>query len=308
MNSEAGGRNNTCCAGCGVKEDDDIKLKDCSACYLVRYCGVDCQRKHRPHHKQECKKRAAELHDELLFKQPESSHLGDCPICFLPLPIDERKLIVSTCCYKTICKGCQRACEAEESLEERCSFCRQRIPSTDEETLRNTLKRVEMNDPVAMREYGLERYHKGDHIAAFDLWTKAAGLGEADAHFHLSIMYHRGDGVKKDKKKRIYHLEQAAIAGHPGARHNLGCIEGNDGKIDRAVKHWIIGANLGDDRSLDKLKYCYNKGDVSKEDFAGALRGHQAAVDATKSPQREAAEAYIHRKRTSRKEGFASAL
>eukprot|EP00985_Skeletonema_marinoi_P014022 scaffold7025_cov225-Skeletonema_marinoi.AAC.1 len=29
---------------------------------------------------------------------------------------------------------------------------------------------------------------------------------------------------------------------------------------------------------------------VSKDDFAAALRAHQAAVDATKSPQREAAE------------------
>ena len=28
------------CAGCGVKEDDGIKLKKCTACYLVRYCGV----------------------------------------------------------------------------------------------------------------------------------------------------------------------------------------------------------------------------------------------------------------------------
>ena len=34
---------------------------------------------------------------------------------------------------------------------------------------------------------------------------------------------------------------------------------------------------------------CYMNGNVSKEDFAAALRAHQAAVDATKSPQREAA-------------------
>ena len=36
----------------------------------------------------ERRKRAAVLRDELLFKQPESSHLGDCPICCLPLPLD----------------------------------------------------------------------------------------------------------------------------------------------------------------------------------------------------------------------------
>jgi TPR repeat protein len=58
------------------------------------------------------------------------------------------------------------------------------------------------------------------------------------------------------------------------------------------VKHLIIAAKLGHDMSVDLLKLCYRDGLVSKEDFAAALRGHQAAADATKSPQREAAEAF----------------
>ena len=71
------------CAGCGIVGGDEIKLKKC-ACKLVKYCGVKCQKAHRKLHKRACKKRAAELRDELLFKQPESSHLADCPICSLP--------------------------------------------------------------------------------------------------------------------------------------------------------------------------------------------------------------------------------
>jgi hypothetical protein len=55
------------------------------------------------------------------------------------------------------------------------------------------------------------------------------------------------------------------------------------------VKHWIIAANLGCDKSTRMLKQCYTSGAVSKEDFAAALRAQKAAVDATKSPQREAA-------------------
>eukprot|EP00984_Skeletonema_dohrnii_P028597 scaffold18652_cov83-Skeletonema_dohrnii-CCMP3373.AAC.1 len=70
-----------CCACCGIAEGDDIKLKTCTACKSARYCSVKCQKDHRPKHKGACKKRAAELRDELLFKQPESSHFGDCPIC-----------------------------------------------------------------------------------------------------------------------------------------------------------------------------------------------------------------------------------
>ena len=48
------------CASCGKTENDEgIKLKNCTACHLVRYCGVECQREHRPKHKKACKKRAA---------------------------------------------------------------------------------------------------------------------------------------------------------------------------------------------------------------------------------------------------------
>ena len=56
------------------------------------------------------------------------------------------------------------------------------------------------------------------------------------------------------------------------------------------MKHFTIAAKLGDDDSLEMVKNGYADGYVSKEDFAAALRAHQAAVDATKSPRREAGE------------------
>ena len=94
------------CASCGVAGDDGVKLKDCSACHLVKYCSVKCQKDHRKQHKKACKKRAAELRDEILFKQPEGSYLGDCPICCLPLPFDGNKSNLYLCCSKRICEGC----------------------------------------------------------------------------------------------------------------------------------------------------------------------------------------------------------
>ena len=94
---------------------------------LVRYCSVKCQRVHRPTHKKECKKRAAELRDEILFKQPESSHRGDCPICCLPLPNDKKTNGIMSCCGKIICIGYAHANykrEFEWKLETKCAFCR----------------------------------------------------------------------------------------------------------------------------------------------------------------------------------------
>jgi len=89
-------------------------------------------------------------------------------------------------------------------------------------------------------------------------------------------------------------VEEAAIGGHPAARYNLGCYEEGNGNIERAVKHYIITAKLGLDAGLGAVKKGFVKGVVSKEDYAAALRGHQAAVDATKSKQREEAYNYRH--------------
>eukprot|EP00984_Skeletonema_dohrnii_P025497 scaffold14678_cov75-Skeletonema_dohrnii-CCMP3373.AAC.3 len=273
----------SCCASCGVAAGDDVRLKNCTACYLVKYCSVKCQKDHRPKHKRICKKRAAELRDELLFKQPESSHLGDCPICMLPMPLDESKSVMQACCSKVICRGCYYANalrEAKASLDQRCPFCRKPVPSSNDEGEKYMMKRIEANDPVAMLQEGLKQYIKGEYSIAFEYYTKAAELGDVEAH------------VEKDKEKEIYHLEEAAIGGHPSARYDLGCEEEESGNIERAVKHWIISANLGDDESIKELMEYFKEGFVSKDDLAAALRAHKAAVDATKSPQREAAEEY----------------
>ena len=291
-----------CCASCGIAEVDDIKLTTCDAnCKLVRYCSDKCQWDHLPFHAAVCKNRVAELRDELLFAQPESAHFGDCPICFLPLAIDGSKRVVMSCCSKVICDGCSYANMMRELSEPlrglntspkcTCPFCRHSVsvPATQADIDENMMKRVEVNDPVATRFVGIRRYDEGDYGSAFEYLTKAAGLGDVVAHYQLALMYWEGTGVEKDEKKEIYHLEEAAIGGHPLARYNLGAFEWNNGSKERALKHYIIAANQGDDKSVGKLKQGYEKGLVSKADFAAALRAHQAAVDAMKSPQREAA-------------------
>eukprot|EP00986_Skeletonema_menzelii_P008924 scaffold3926_cov126-Skeletonema_menzelii.AAC.5 len=239
---------------------------------------------------------SAELQDEILFKQPESSHYGDCPICCLPLPIDGQKSILMSCCGKSICNGCDIADQKrqfEGRLQRKCPFCRKAVPKTDEECIEQLMKRIEANDPVAMCQMGTKRCEEGDYNSAFEYLTWAAVLGNVQAHHQLSCLYYNGEGVEKDEKRALHHSIEAAIGGHPLARHNLAILEWKNGHHDRAAKHFIIAAKLGCDESLDKVKVLYKGGHASKDDFAAALRGHQTAVDATKSPQREAADGYM---------------
>ncbi len=232
-------------------------------------------------------------HDRTLFTQPDGTHHGESPLCSLQLPIDGSKSVFYTCCSETICYGCICANTISNIHDEtkalRCPFCRKLGVSGEENDKRN-MKRVEANDPAALCHMGKKYYHEGDYEGAFEYYTKAAELEGTDAHAQLGWMYERGQGVEKDEEKSIYHHEKAAIGGHPIARNMLACKEEDNGNIERAVKHLIIAANLGYDLSMKALWKHYSAGNITKEDLDATLRTHQAAVNETKSAQRDAAE------------------
>eukprot|EP00985_Skeletonema_marinoi_P006560 scaffold2836_cov95-Skeletonema_marinoi.AAC.6 len=188
--------------------------------------------------------------------------------------------------------------EIEGKLKFKCPFCRQPV-QTGDKAHEMMMKRIEANDPKTTREWGRRQYDKGDYSSAFEYFTRAAGLGNVEAHYGLSQMYDLGKGIEKDGGKEMYHLAEAAIGGHPGARHRLGCREVVNGNIERAVKHWIIAANQGSDDSIQLLMFGFKKGMISKEELAATLRAHQAAIDETKSPQRETVEEYRRTRTTS---------
>ena len=112
------GDSSAVCANCGKGSradggDGTVKLEDCAACGLVKYCGVECQRAHRKQHKKACKQRAAELKDEQLYSQGHERHEGDfCPLCTLPIPLHiNEHSVFKVCCMKRICNGCAVAAQ-----------------------------------------------------------------------------------------------------------------------------------------------------------------------------------------------------
>jgi TPR repeat protein len=161
------------------------------------------------------------------------------------------------------------------------------VADDDKITHKRMMKRIKANDPAALSYVGRERYIEGDYDGAFEYLAKAAELGDMDAYARLGYMYGEGEGVEKDEEMELFHLEKAAIAGHPYARNHLGGIEWKNGRVERSVKHFIIAANLGHEGSMKALWKHYSRGNISKEKLDATLRAHQAAVDAMKSPQRK---------------------
>lgn len=192
------------------------------------YCNAACKKRHRHKHKKECERRVAELHDEKLFKQPPPLE-DDCPICFMRLPSLGSGRVYMSCCGKVICRGCvhafqSRAAKARRSKEDNiCPFCRTPPARTNGEMDKRYEKRVELNDPNAIRNlacnYALGRYGLPQNMAkACELWHRAGELGNASAYCSIGSAYMFGHGVERNKKKAIHYCYGRRFKGKKHSR------------------------------------------------------------------------------------------
>ena len=282
------------CANCCKGEEESSSLKSCAACKLVKYCSRDCQIAHRPQHKKACKKRAAELYDEALFKQPPPPE--DCPICMLPLP-DDRHVTFESCCGKEICNGCIYSMFEREGTIPPCAFCRTPHVTSEEEEVGRLKKLMEKGNAQAMNNVagiyargiiGMEQ----DWEKVNNLYLKAGELGYSAAYHNLGNSYLNGTGVEIDMKKAIHYYELAALNGSLSARHNLGCAEEDAGKFHQAFKHFIIAGRAGYTGSLRMIKQGFMNGYVTKEEYTTTLRAYQKRKDDMKSDMRDKALAH----------------
>jgi len=303
MSTEDDSNNVSVCANCG-KEGEDVN-NICNKCKQVTYCNATCKKKHRHKHKKDCEEhlrlaaqRAAELHDEELFKQPPPKE--DCPLCFLQLPSLIKGCRYQSCCGKVICCGCVHAPVYDDQGNEvnikKCAFCRVPTPASDEEAMERMKKRFEVDDAYAVYRIGCcyregMHGHPQDHNKALELYHRAAELGYSEAYCNIGYAYNNGQGVEMDKKKAKHYYELAAIGGNVSARYNLGGIKARVGNWDRALKHYMIAVRSGDAESLDRIKRFYTNGYATKNDYMKALQAYQAYLGEIKSVQRDKAAA-----------------
>ena len=277
------------CANCGKGEEESINLKKCSACTSVEYCSRECQIAHRPQHKKACKKRAAELYDEKLFKQPP--HQEECPICLLSMPLDSGQTEFKSCCGKTICNGCIYEMKMSEG-KDLCAFCRTPPPSSKEEKIKQLKKLMDKGNGWAYNVVafshatGINNLPQ-DQQKANELYLKAGKLGCADAYYNLGHSYRNGNGVDMDMRTAKHYFELAAMMGQVHARHTVGALEGQTGNHHRAFKHMIIAARAGYEESSDMVKKGFMTGFISKDEYARTLRAYHERQKEMKSDARD---------------------
>ena len=128
------------------------------------------------------------------------------------------------------------------------------------------------------------------------LLQKAANLGLCSANYRLGcayfgLLYGVDDnfGVDENVDKAMFHFEAAAIAGHGGARYNIGLKYCNDSSTGLGAKHLMIGAKTGYKDCMDAIKKMFANDCVTKTEFEETLRAYQKSLDELKSEQRDKA-------------------
>ena len=105
-------------------------------------------------------------------------------------------------------------------------------------------------------EDAVANYRRGDYATALRLWHSLAEQGDADAQFHLGLMYESGQGVPPNDAEAIKWYRKAAEQDDAVAQFNLGIMYAKGGSPNHAeaalwyrlaADHGLAGAqfNLG---------------------------------------------------------------
>ena len=143
-------------------------------------------------------------------------------------------------------------------------------------------------DADMLFEQGCEayKYSKKDKTAyskAFQLFKKAADLGNVEALNNLGYMYFRGEGIPKDYKKACELYEQAAVNGSVLAANNLGSMyrDGNGVAQDykKAFELYEQAAEQDSGWAMYNLGLMYSNGMGMRADYLKAVELYEKAAD-----------------------------
>ncbi|EJK60907.1 hypothetical protein THAOC_18674 [Thalassiosira oceanica] len=194
------------CANCGKLGSDAVKLKDCTACRLVKYCGVDCQKAHRKLHRKACKQRAAELKDEKLYSQglerPERDY---CSICTLPIP-----------------HGCKKKDpEAINFLGQRYYHGGFGLQKDMQRAVKVWEEAAELGSIGALYSLGNAYFHgdgvQQDEAKAVQFWMKSAMQGHVISRHNLGS----DEGQKGNYDRAVRHFLISAKMGYEDSLENI---------------------------------------------------------------------------------------
>lgn len=231
----------------------------------------------------------------------------DCPVCFVPLPLENELCEYRSCCGKFICTTCvwegvrahrlinlRRARKELPELEDTCIFCRTPRPKSGETDTKLIEERMKRGDPTAM--FRLACFYLDGDICngiqkneekASKLFHQASDLGSVQALSLLGTLYFDGTFPTDDPEKGAHFAAEAAKKGDVVSRFNLYVNELRKGNTDLAIRHLSLAARAGHEKAMKEMWKYFYKGVISKDRLEKTLREYQNSCKEMKSDDRE---------------------
>ena len=257
----------------------------------------------------------ARLDNQLATAQEETKHIDlfapiaereECPMCLVPLPINEGEIIFNECCGKRICQGCfynifkteimkgitEHNWKMKTKEEFKCAYCRQSSTNIIKELKRlmkrnNTQAFIQMADKYKSGVEGVIQ----SNTKSLEMYICAAELGCADAYVSIGLYFIEGLVVEQDSSKASEFWEVGAKKGSVSAHKYLARFHWKvNGNAQLMIDHLKVAASAGDQASMDNLMVNYKQTSlVSKEDLTQTLRAFQASINELRNKDRDEA-------------------
>ena len=108
-----------------------------------------------------------------------------------------------------------------------------------------------------------------EYPKAIKLLKAQAVKNNADAQYHLALLYRTGKGTKQNNKSAFYWFKKSAYNGNVRAQYNCGIIFENGYGVpqdkNKALRWYSMAAKKGHEKSILKVDSDFHKKSISEE-------------------------------------------
>lgn len=133
--------------------------------------------------------------------------------------------------------------------------------------------------PDGLFQRGVLLYIDNNYKEAFELFTKSAQKGNADAENMLCVMYYRGEGVTENKARAKEFERRAAIHGSAAGQYNYGGSLRGEEKYAEAKVFYEMSAEQNYTYSMNALGYLYFYGNGIEQDYKAAFDWYMKSAE-----------------------------
>lgn len=106
--------------------------------------------------------------------------------------------------------------------------------------------------------------NKGKYRKAFRFYLKGALAGDASCELNLGYCYDYGIGVKRNKRRALYHYHRCMDRGDASGANNIGINYLQKGDTEKAKKYLLKAIEMGEhDAALMLAEAFLKEGDLS---------------------------------------------